>query len=402
MSKQPTKTTAAKTPATKTPKTVKATPAPADTPAKPKPRATFAAASFGNLRAATGEGQGEALRILLADIDEDPNQPRKVFDEGELESMAESIKSNGVVQPIVVRPPVDGRYMLAFGARRFRASKLAGVRDIPAVIRAKSDDDFTAQVIENQHRANLSNSDLSAAIEQLAGEGKTNKQIGVICSLKDYQVAAFRQAPNFPPELRERIDHADMRALYDLFRQWGKTPEDVLAALPDPETFITITDARRIIGGITGKPTGSIVLDRQAAPASPPAPEPAAEAPAPVVESSSPPAPSERPSGEAFSFQRPASPPADARASGGADEDQRVRATMAAELAKVDAEPGAAPVEPAPSVSGAPVFIVQGKDMQRGRLVVDQRAEREGWALVRFPSGTEEVELTELRIVRIE
>ncbi|WP_454888839.1 ParB/RepB/Spo0J family partition protein [Sphingobium indicum] len=405
MSKQPTRT-ASKTPAKATAKTSKAAPAAAAT-AKPKPRATFAAASFGNLRAATGEGQGEALRILLADIDEDPNQPRKVFADDELESMAESIKTNGVVQPIVVRPPVEGRYMLAFGARRFRASKLAGVRDIPAVIRAKSDDDFTAQVIENQHRANLSNSDLAAAIEQLAGEGKTNKQIGVICSLKDYQVAAFRQAPNFPTELRDRIDNADMRALYDLFRQWGKTPEQVIEALPDAETFITVTEARRIIGGITGKPTGSIVLDRQAAAAAAPEPEPApevepaaepnAEPEAPASsEPSPPPAPaSAQPrgdaSGEGYTFQRtrPTTPPAEA----GSSADQGIRATMAAELAKADEAAAAA---------ASPVFIVQRQDDQEGRLVVDRRAEREGWALVAFAEGIEEVELSALRFVRIE
>jgi ParB family chromosome partitioning protein len=61
---------------------------------------------------------------------------------------------------------------------------------------------------------------------------------------------------------------------------------------------------------------------------------------------------------------------------------------MAAELAKVDA--------------ATPVFIVQGADDQEGRLVLDRRAEREGWALVAFADGTEEVELSGLRIVRIE
>lgn len=394
MSKQPTKI-AAKTTATKTATTA--------TPAKPKPRASFAAASFGNLRAAAGEGQGEALRILLADIDEDPDQPRKTFDKAELESMAESIRLNGVVQPIVVRPPEAGRYMLAFGARRYRASKLAGVRDIPAVVRAKSDDDFSAQIIENQHRKDLNNGELADATERLASEGKTNKQIGVICSLKDYQVAAFRQVRNFPPELRQRLDSADIRALYDLFRQWGKTPARVIDALPDAETFITITEARRIIGGITGKPTGSIVLDRQAAaqatpPAEVAAPAPRAAAPAqaPAQPSASPaPAPrpaAERPAAAPISFERPA--PASAAettpANGGGIE-QQARATMAAELAKVDAKP-----------QSAPVFIVQGKDAETGQLVVDRRAEREGWALVRFPSGEEEIALSELRIVRIE
>ncbi|HEX7858494.1 MULTISPECIES: ParB/RepB/Spo0J family partition protein [Pseudomonadota] len=352
-----------------------------------KPRASFAASSFGNLRAATGEGQGEALRILLADIDEDPNQPRRSFDQAELESLAESIKLKGVVQPIVVRPPVDGRYMLAFGARRYRASKLAGAADIPAIVRAASDDDYAAQVIENQQRANLSNNELATAIEQLSAAGHNNKQIGTICNLKDYQVAAFKQVGKFPDELRERLDNADIRALYDLFRQWGKTPAEIIDALPDAETFITITEARRIIGSITGKPTGSIVLDL-VIPAPPPAPIPSAalppvhdgkpqeveeRAPAPTRQSSEP-------------LHRASPPPAPPQRSIEAEWDARREAAQVSTSTKID----------------TPVFIVKVGDGETGQLVLDRRSEREGWALVSYTTGIEEVEASELRIVRIE
>jgi ParB family chromosome partitioning protein len=85
-----------------------------------KPRARLPEAMRVNLRAAIAH-PGEALRLSLADIGEDPHQPRTVFDAAELQSMADSIRAHGVVQPIVVRPPVNGRYLLAFGARRLRA-----------------------------------------------------------------------------------------------------------------------------------------------------------------------------------------------------------------------------------------------------------------------------------------
>ncbi|KND61507.1 Chromosome (plasmid) partitioning protein ParB [Candidatus Burkholderia verschuerenii] len=353
----------------------KAKPAPAKADAKtaaPKPRATFAAASFGNLRAASGEGHGEALCLMLADIIEDHDQPRRVFDQAELESMAETIKLKGVIQPIVVRPSVEGRYMLAFGARRFRASKIAGVKDIPAVIRVKDDDDFAAQVIENQQRANLTNSDLSAAIDKLSSEGKNNKQIAAICNLKDYQVAAFKQAASFPPELRARMDNSDMRALYDLFRQWGKTPVEVIEALPDADTFITITEARRIIGSITGKPTGSIVLDRHAAPALVPPPHQA-----PFAEQSKP-QPGEAKVAErpGFDFSRPNLSP--------------------------DAALAPKPERSAEPHAAAPVFIVRIDGAEQGALILDRKAKTEGCALVRFPTGIEEISVSELRIVRIE
>ena len=164
-----------------------------------KPRARLPKSIRVSLRAASSQAPGEALRLLLADIDEDPHQPRTVFDAAELQSMADSIRAHGVVQPIVVRPPVNGRYLLAFGARRLRASRLAEVPDIPAVIRLAGAGDFAEQLVENQQRADLTNTDLAAAIARLVGEGANTKDIAALCALKDYQVAAFRQAGNFPP-----------------------------------------------------------------------------------------------------------------------------------------------------------------------------------------------------------
>lgn len=226
-------------------------------------RASFSAASFSNLRAAAGEGAGEPLRIALVDIDEDPNQPRQAFDPAELESMAATIRDRGVLQPIGVRPAEDGRYMLVFGARRLRASKLAEQSDIPAVIVPEGQRDYATQVIENQQRANLSNSELAAAVNQLHAEGKQGKEIAAICNLRDYQIAAFRVVPKLPPFLAARIDNADIRAMYDLFRAWKDHPAEVEGLLADDDTYLTITEARRIIAAVTGKASGSVVLDRE-------------------------------------------------------------------------------------------------------------------------------------------
>ena len=225
-------------------------------------RATFAAASFNNLRAAAGEGAGEPLRIPLADIDEDPKQPRQTFDQAELEGLAFTIQEKGVLQPIGVLPPVEGRYVLAFGARRFRASKLAGQADIPAVIVPEGQRDYATQVIENQQRANLTNGELAAAVNHLHAEGRQGKEIAAICNLKDWQIAAFRAVEKLPDFLLQRLNQGDMRAIYDLYRTWQKQPAKVEDAMPDADTYLTITEARRIIGAVTGAATGSIVLDR--------------------------------------------------------------------------------------------------------------------------------------------
>lgn len=312
-----------------------------------KPRAAFSAASLAALRAASGEGQGEVLHLPLGDIDEDPGQPRTVFEEEGLALLAASIRAHGLVQPVVVRPAVGGRYRLAVGARRLRAARLAGLADIPAVIRREGGGDFAAQVIENQHRAQLSNSDLAAAIARLAADGHTGQQIAAICALKAYEVSAFRQAANFPPALRARIDHADMRALYDLYRQWRKTPDAVLAALPETDVGLTVTEARRIVGAITGRPTGTFS------------------------------------DGEVLHGAKP-----DTRKGHRWDGDrlQPVAGTEPVE---------AGPVQP-------PVFHVVAGDGAVGRLIVDRRADGPGLVLVAYASGVVEVKAADLRIVRVE
>lgn len=344
-------------------------------PAKPD------AAATGNM-AMSRDRHGQSLRIPLDAIDEDPDQPRSVFDEIALQTMAESIRMHGVVQPIGVRACANGRYLLAFGARRLRASALAGVADIPAVVWRGEGDEFAAQIIENQHRSNLANSDLAAAIARLTTEGSTIRQIAMICSLKDYQVTVFRQAENFPPELQERMDNADMRALYDLYRQWTRTPEALLAALPYRDAFITVTDARRIVGELTGKPTGSIVLDREkAAAARTESDLPHAAEPASTLARSG----SELPARATDKARQPTS-------------HSRHQAVDSPLPQRAETPP---PVRETPLASHVPVFIVSVEDGPFGRLVLDRKAQRRGHALVSYGANQVEVDILKIRLVGV-
>ena len=100
------------------------------------------------------EGKISSLRI--SQIDPRSEQPRKYFDKEALEALARSITECGVLQPILVREFADGRYQIIAGERRFRASKLAGLSEIPAIILDR-DDKATAQIalIENVQREDL-------------------------------------------------------------------------------------------------------------------------------------------------------------------------------------------------------------------------------------------------------
>ena len=116
--------------------------------------------------------------ISITDIQKNPYQPRKEFDREKLDELAQSIKENGVIQPIIVRQsPVIGYEILA-GERRYRASLLAGLRSIPAIVKQLSDQEMMVQsIIENLQRENLNPIEEARAYESLVEKGFTHAEI---------------------------------------------------------------------------------------------------------------------------------------------------------------------------------------------------------------------------------
>ena len=116
--------------------------------------------------------------ISITDIQKNPYQPRKEFDREKLHELAQSIKENGVIQPIIVRQsPVIGYEILA-GERRYRASLLAGLTSIPAVVKQLSDQEMMIQsIIENLQRENLNPIEEARAYESLVEKGFTHAEI---------------------------------------------------------------------------------------------------------------------------------------------------------------------------------------------------------------------------------
>lgn len=111
--------------------------------------------------------------IPIEQIRANPRQPRTIFDEDALAELVQSIKQVGVLQPVVVRLVDQNapQYELIMGERRFRASQEAGLTEIPAVIRATSDDDLLRDaLLENLHRADLNPLEEAAAYEQLLSD----------------------------------------------------------------------------------------------------------------------------------------------------------------------------------------------------------------------------------------
>ena len=116
-------------------------------------------------------GENKVSQIKLSMIDPKSDQPRKYFDKEALEELASSIAENGLLQPILVREYGDSRYQIIAGERRFRASKLAGLSEIPAIVLDK-DDRKVAEIalIENIQREDLNPVEEAMAFRALIKE----------------------------------------------------------------------------------------------------------------------------------------------------------------------------------------------------------------------------------------
>ncbi|MDN6119879.1 MAG: ParB/RepB/Spo0J family partition protein [Lactococcus sp.] len=122
----------------------------------------------------------ETIELLpISSIIKNPYQPRIVFDEEKLQELSQSIKENGVLQPIIVRKSSIIGYEILAGERRFRASQLAGLTEIPAIVRYLTDDEMmTLAILENLQRDDLTVLDEARSLQNLVTkQGLTHAQV---------------------------------------------------------------------------------------------------------------------------------------------------------------------------------------------------------------------------------
>jgi len=174
------------------------------------------------------------LQLALDHIDHNPYQTRSRFPEEELEELAESIKAHGVIQPIVVRPGPEGRYVLITGERRMRASKLAGKEKIPAIVRHVSDQQAAEMtVIENLQRQDLNCMEQASAFAKLSQDFKmTQEQIGERVGLSRESVSNYMRLLRLPPNVKQYLSVG----------QLGFSEARVLLQFKDAELIAKLAD----------------------------------------------------------------------------------------------------------------------------------------------------------------
>jgi ParB family chromosome partitioning protein len=131
--------------------------------------------------AGDGDGSGAELRDLaIGLIKPNPGQPRRSFDESALRSLAESVRERGVLQPVLVRPKPGGTFEIVAGERRWRAARLAGLEQVPALVQDRDDaTSLEVALVENMAREDLNPVEEARAVAALVEElGLTREAVG--------------------------------------------------------------------------------------------------------------------------------------------------------------------------------------------------------------------------------
>jgi len=158
----------------------------------------------GQLKPTVAEAVTSMLRIPVADIEVNPKQPRRDFDELALKELADSIKMHDIIQPVTVSKLPTGKYRLISGERRWRASKLAGLKDIPAYIRQANDQELLElALLENLQRENLNAVEIALSYKRLMEElDYTQEQVAERMGKDRTTVTNYIRLLKLPPDIQ--------------------------------------------------------------------------------------------------------------------------------------------------------------------------------------------------------
>ncbi|MCD2178498.1 ParB/RepB/Spo0J family partition protein [Rhizobium sp. C1] len=153
-------------------------------------------------------------QVPIEHVVRNPRNPRRTFDEAELQELAASIRQHGIVQPVVVRTVAGGQFEIIAGERRWRAAQLAGFADIPVIVRDV--DDRTAlelAIVENVQRSDLNPLEEALGYEQLIAEhGYTQNDLGEIIGKSRSHVANSLRLLKLPDEVRDMLSSGTLSA----------------------------------------------------------------------------------------------------------------------------------------------------------------------------------------------
>lgn len=190
------------------------------------------------------------LRLPIEDIRRDPGQPRKAFDEAKLRELADSIQSQGLIQPVLVRRDALGGYVLIAGERRWRAAQLAGLKEIPSIVRDVTPAEaFELALVENLQRTDLNPIEEAEGYRRLVEEFHlTQEQVSQRVGKERSTVANALRLLSLPEEVKAMLADGTLsmghaRALLGLPR----IPEMVELARRITDRKLSVREAERLV-----------------------------------------------------------------------------------------------------------------------------------------------------------
>lgn len=203
-------------------------------------------------------GLGRGLASLLDDVEAgqssvginliDPNkfQPRRVFDEDAIASLSESIAQKGVIQPIIVRTKLDGRYELIAGERRLRAAKRAGLNEIPVVVKEMSDEDsLEIAILENIQREGLNPIEEAEGYARLMNEfSHTQEDIAKFTGKSRSYIANSLRLLNLPEFSRSMLESGKITVGHAKLALSSESPDELVRSILEDGLTVRQTEKR--------------------------------------------------------------------------------------------------------------------------------------------------------------
>jgi ParB family transcriptional regulator, chromosome partitioning protein len=166
----------------------------------------------GSLKTSVVEAATTMQRIKVTDIEPNPKQPRRDFDEQALKELAASVKMHDLVQPITVTSLGNGKYRLISGERRWRAAKLAGLVDVPAYIRQANDQELLElALLENLQREDLNAMEVALSYKRMMEElNHTQEEVAERMGKERSTVANYIRLLRLPPDIQVAVRKGDI------------------------------------------------------------------------------------------------------------------------------------------------------------------------------------------------
>ncbi|MEY3348731.1 MAG: ParB/RepB/Spo0J family partition protein [Bacteroidota bacterium] len=157
----------------------------------------------GSLKSEVVTKNTSVSRIPLTDIVPNPRQPRQDFDQKAIEDLAQSMRQHDIIQPLTVTPLSNGKYKLIAGERRWRAAKLAGLKDVPAYVREADDKQvLELALLENLQRENLNAIEIGLGYQRLMDEcAMTQEEVATRMGMDRSTVSNYIRMLKLPPDI---------------------------------------------------------------------------------------------------------------------------------------------------------------------------------------------------------